>query len=226
MENTVVPNYLQESSLLAPGLLYPAFCITCVLVFFYRIKRQRREWYRPPGRQMDSKSLPPGKSSGKQPAATAGQHMSTSGNVTASPFPSACDVLRPLSQTTSLPSSGHVAATVLGQKNHDQAQPPRPTGTLPAAHSHSLSNQSSSTGSEATRRPSDSSEGSGDESRQHPVSLSAAASQPIEESQRPAPGTPDSNRRPVQKNNETTQNLYDVDTDGVRTWKRLIVEYN
>lgn len=98
----------------------------------------------------------------------------------AGPPSTARDVLRPLSQTSSFPSSGSIVAAM-----HEQKQ--------------------SAPGNAVNDRPSESSGSS-----QSPTD--AATSETTGSS--------------VQKRSEVVQQMRDVDDEGVRTWRRLIVEYS
>ncbi|KAJ5511808.1 hypothetical protein LT330_003571 [Penicillium expansum] len=99
------------------------------------------------------------------------QSIMEKGTITssASHFPSACDILQPLSLTCLLPSSGALAAQAREQQSERSAL----TASSPA------SSQASS---------------------------------------------PDASEE-VQKRNETTQQMSNEDSEGVRTWKRVVVEY-
>ncbi|KAJ5167024.1 uncharacterized protein N7482_005805 [Penicillium canariense] len=94
---------------------------------------------------------------------------------TVPPPASACDVLRPLSQSGAFPSSGAVAARAREQMQAGKASPSSPE-----------------TSATQTRSTEASSEAGG----------------------------------PVQRHSELVQQMCEVDADGVRTWRRLIVEYS
>lgn len=95
------------------------------------------------------------------------------------PSPSACDVLKPLSGDSGLPSSGEIAAKVREQGD----QPGKEVGTT----------------------------GSPKVTEANSISHSGSRTE-----------VPSS----VQKRSESVQQMHEIDADGVRTWKRVIVEYS
>ena len=92
---------------------------------------------------------------------------------TSPPGSSACDILKPLSQNSSFPSSGTVAA-----KAREQMQ----TADSPTSTSSPVATQSFS-------------------------------------------GSSDETREPTHRRTESVQQMRDVDAEGERSWRRLIVEY-
>lgn len=247
-EQLVIPQSLLVSS---PQILYPILCLICLLILVQRIRR-RRGWFARFGRQMDSRKSLPERPGGKETAGTAvGQESKSNRDIShnvVAPLPSASDVLQPLYHCTPLPSSGHLAA-VLSQER--QAAGNRPSLTKPETPKES----SSSPGSISTRtvpsgqvhasesygQPCQSANEEANTSPNHaglsPSTSGAPVMNPQQQNtstgistashgQPPIPNASGSGVvQSVQRHSDTTHHLYDVDEQGVRTWKRQVVEY-
>ncbi|KAL3452274.1 hypothetical protein BJX65DRAFT_176599 [Aspergillus insuetus] len=222
----------RDSRFLLCGLVYAITCIVCILVLVQRIRsRQRRRRLLLEG-QMDS---PFEKVSGEESsgATGAGLPSPTHGlyDVRAS-LPSACDILQPLSQSSSLPPSGYLAA-VLGQERRnrlEKAYEEEKRNVRP-----SISPLPSPDDSSSLASPSDRSHGnppSGFESSPTQADHSSqATSPPIERgAEKEDQGHPSSpglrETQSVQKRSQQVHILHDVDDEGVRTWRRWVIEYS
>ena len=244
-EQLVIPQSVFVSS---SQILYPVLCLVCLLLLVQRFRR-RRAWFARFGRQMDSRKSLPERPGGKETAGTAvGQESKSNRDVSpnfVAPLPSASDVLRPLSHCTPLPPSGHLAAALSQERQAGN----RPSLTRPETPKESsspgpISTRSVSSGqvpaSESHRRPCQS---AGEEARSSPnhrglsPSSSGAPVMNLQQNsstgistashgRQPSPGASGSGAvQSVQRHSETTHHLYDVDEQGVRTWKRQVVEY-
>lgn len=244
----------QELQITSTQILYPVLCLICLLLLVQRIKHRSR-WSALSRRQMDSqKSLPEtsGASGNKEkPAGTAAvdqqqQPISNSppkdlSRDVRAPLPSACDILQPLSWRTPLPSSGHLAA-MLSQERHAGSRP-----SLTETPAEPLSPESSSThaapgGSvHASGSHQGFSENADQEAKRSPRSGSgsgAGSSELVKTPQSaflpPSTGILSDGRSRLgsnvvstaQKRSETVQHLQDTDENGVRKWKRKVVEYS
>lgn len=235
-------------------LIYSTACIICALVIFRHIKRQHRRTHShaiPPerrkmrsspdtsggGEQREKSSHPvsvrtPNHSMEDPSLATTGP---TSPASTIPPFPSACDILQPLSQLTSLPTSGHVAAAVARGLKLDWPFANTLLDQAPGAPGWSLvpGRDLRPDGSRSSPRPAaeDPFGGPGGYSGSDPARSLALAcagpalpvcghslSRPVSEAEEGWGG--------VQKRSETVQVLHDGDAQGPRSWRRLIVEYS
>lgn len=181
------------------------------------------------------------------------QSMSNSRDLShqvAAPLPSACDILQPLSQRTQLPPSGHLASVLsrercaghpwpsLANSESPTESSPRPISTHTVSGgqanvggSHRSLYQSE--GEEANNSPNH--EGLSPSTSDAPVmgmqshsSLPPSTGTSTTSHRRSfIPDAPESNNVvQAKKRSETVQHLQDVDEHGVRTWKRLVVEYN
>lgn len=168
----------------------------------------------------------------------------------AAPLPSACGILQPLSQRTQLPPSGHLASVLSRERCGEHpslslASSESPMESTPRSIStHTVSGGQvnvggshrslyQSEGEEANNSPNH--EGFSPSTSGAPVmSMQANSSLPPSTGSSTASHrrsfTPDAsgsnNAVQAQKRSETVQHLQDVDEHGVRTWKRLVVEYN
>lgn len=244
-EKLVIPQSVLVSS---SQILYPILCLICLLILVQRIRR-RRGWFARFGRQMDSRKSLPESPGGKETAGTAvGQESNSnrdiSHNVVVAPLPSASDVLQPLSHCTPLPSSGHLAA-VLSQERQAGNRPsltkpetpkesssspgPISTRTVSSGQVHASESYGQSANEEANTSPnhrglSPSTSGAPvmNLQQQNPSTGISTASQ----GRQPSPDASGSGAvQSVQRHSETTHHLYNVDEQGVRTWKRQVVEY-
>ena len=243
-EQLVIPQSVLVSS---SQILYPVFCLICLLLV--QRFRRRRGWFARFGRQMDSRKSLPERPGGKETAGTAvGQESKSNRDVSPSfvaPLPSASDVLRPLSHCTPLPPSGHLAAALSQERQAGN----RPSLTKPETPKESSSPGSMTTrtvlssqvhASESHRRPCQSAVEEARSSPNHRGLLPSTSGAPVMNlQQNPLTGisTASQGRPPspnasgsgvvqsVQRHSETTHHLYDVDEQGVRTWKRQVVEY-
>lgn len=241
----------QELPVTSTQLLYPVLCLICILLFVQRIKH-RRSWPALSRRQMHSqKSLPetpPGGNKEKTTgtAAAVDQQQQTMSNSPSkdlscdvrAPLPSACDILQPLSQYTPLPSSGHLAA-MLSQERQGGNRPSltmepetpmesscpefssthaAPGGSIHASGLHQRADQ------EAVRSPN---KGFSLESPQSSAFLPPSSRLTGISLSGIGHLGPESNMvYTVQKRSETVQHLRGADEIGVRTWRRLVVEYS
>jgi hypothetical protein len=216
----------RDSRALLFGLVYPAICITCILVLARRIRCRQRRRYLLLGGQMDP---PSEKSGGEQsPSATNAERSDPPPNpYDRAPLPSACDILQPLSRSSPLPPSGYLAA-VLGQERRNQMaqayQQESQDLQQPASSPYSGSDGSPSAAGRTDRRNSPSRIGSSptqaDDSSQ---ATSPPSGRGAETDDQGLPSSPDSGS--IKKRSQQVQFLHDVDDQGVRTWRRWVVEY-
>lgn len=217
------------------GTVFPVACIVCILVLVRGARRRRRGRYVISEKQMDPRSPLPDRSGGEAPV---GQEVpypkDPSYNVAR--LPSACDILQPLSQLAPLPSSGYLASMLgrEGSGKEKQSYPQDQSSQVPAAFL-ATSSASSSGSRPTTSHTNDSyrsgslSEGSdasrrGSEDPQH-IALSPTGWRTEANSEGfGGLSDPDQVQR-VEKRNQVAQQLYDVDEEGIRTWRRLMVEY-
>ncbi|PLB43544.1 hypothetical protein P170DRAFT_513896 [Aspergillus steynii IBT 23096] len=217
------------------GITFPVACVACILVLVQRIRRRRQGRFVLPEKQMDPQPPLPDRSGGKAPVGQGVPYpKGSSHDVTR--MPSACDILQPLSQLAPLPSSGYLAAMIGRERSgkDKQSYPEDQSSQSSAAYMASFSASSSdsrpttshtndsyrsgsfSEGSDASRR--------GSEDPQH-IALSPTGWR-TEETPEEFVGLSDLDRaQSVQKRSQVVQQLYDVDEEGVRTWRRLMVEY-
>ena len=267
-------------------LLYTSLAIICILAIFRHIKRQRTHLYAPPPkrRKMSSPDLnPSGEHSEKSflPVSVPQSHTpnhsmhattspaastSISTSTATAPFPSACDILQPLSQLTPLPASGHVAAAVIRGRKLDWnftslfPEPAQIQGPGPS-QSRRGSSADPETPNPASLHPDETVSALPTSSRPaipvavdcesasvagigralvsgsavcschpHPfpsvVAHGSSHGDDIFASETGVDVNHDHATGSVQRRNETVHFLQDSDTDGPRSWKRLIVEYN
>ncbi|OJJ49925.1 hypothetical protein ASPZODRAFT_139271 [Penicilliopsis zonata CBS 506.65] len=226
---------LQSASLAL--LLYPGFCILCVVILIRRVRRQYRERQSP---------LPSSQDSNKPSHATRPKVMDEEkalpvdeSILTVPPLPSACDVLQPLSHMTPLPSSGYIASlrkqAPLGEDgqllSHEEHTFPPP---------YDFYRYHSSPGKQSEQSPSSLRPGESQRKEipepveggidTHPSTPKHQRFGSSSESHGPgspsSPGSADTQSiQSVQRLSETSQLMHDVDSVGMRTWKRLTVEY-
>lgn len=176
------------------------------------------------------------------------------GSSVTAPFPSASDILQPLSQLAPLPTSGHVAAAVSRGSKLDWNFSSTATDAFPdrGQNSRQTHLQPGSPGADSDLSSDESHPAvpvgeedpvSGAQAVRHavPVSRSAPGQSPRAYCQPPPfPGTvvygppfcgsflfaPVMRKdEEVQKRNEMVQFCQESDVEGVRSWRRLIVEY-
>ncbi|KAL4762691.1 uncharacterized protein BDW70DRAFT_149199 [Aspergillus foveolatus] len=218
------PNLFKDSGNSRLGLVYPIICIICAFMLARRIRHRQRTKYILPRGQMDT---PSEKHGGEQSPGPSDPELSYSTRDIhhCLPLPSACDILRPLSHSTSLPSSGYLAAALIEERRQkmDQAYQLESECTSPTSPNCTTVGESALVGlrtdcnllsgtvnsptptddsSQATSLPTRRSADVAD--RQHPNSLDFGAS------------------RSVQKRGEHVEFLRDVDEEGARTWRRLL----
>ncbi|KAL2855826.1 hypothetical protein BJY01DRAFT_243014 [Aspergillus pseudoustus] len=221
---------LSDFRFLLGGLVYAITCIVCILVLVQRIRsRQRRRLLEG---QMDS---PFEKSGGEESSDATNSGLSYSTHypydVRAS-FPSACDILQPLSHSSSLPPSGYLAA-LLGQERINRVEQTfeqvnrdiRPSSS-PRPSSDDSSSVASPTDRSRRSRPSriERSPTQADHSSQAtspPIGRGAEGDDHGLPSS-PGPGEPES----IQKRSQHVHLLRDVDEEGPRTWRRWVIEYS
>ncbi|KAL2827628.1 hypothetical protein BDW59DRAFT_144091 [Aspergillus cavernicola] len=210
------------------GIVYSAICITCICVFAWRIRRGQRRRYMLLGGQMDP---PSEKSGGEQSSGTTSAEISYD----RAPLPSACDILQPLSHSSPLPPSGYLAA-VLGQERRNMMEQAyqqtyqQENRSIQSTSSPSSPDNSPSVASRTNRRHR--SPPSGTESSPTQADNSSQATPPQTErgagtDDQGHSSSPDSGEnQSIQKRNQRVEILHDVDEEGVRTWRRWVVEYS
>ncbi|KAF9884142.1 hypothetical protein FE257_002263 [Aspergillus nanangensis] len=154
-------------------------------------------------------------------------HLRDNTSLATSSLPSARDILQPLSHLTALPSSGYLAA-VLGRERHARAIP------TPAAQASLAENLPG--GAHPMNRRSDTIErggGTSDESRAEVEDPQWTAFTPTgwrgeEINNEEAFGVSGAGQIPpvIQQRSQTVQYLHDVDEEGSRSWRRVVVEYS
>lgn len=244
----------QELQITSTQILYPALCLICLLLLVQRIKH-RSGWSALSRGQMDSqKSLPEtsdasGNKEKPAGAAAVGQQQQPMSNSppkdlsrdVRAPLPSACDILQPLSWCTPLPSSGHLA-TMLSQERHVGSRltlaetPAEPsssesssTHTAPGSSVHASGSHqgfSENADQEAKRsyRPGSGPGAGSSELVKTPQSAFLPPSTGISNDGRSRSGS--NVVSTAQKRSETVQHLQDTDENGLRKWKRKVLEYS
>ncbi|KAL4795440.1 hypothetical protein BDV19DRAFT_170808 [Aspergillus venezuelensis] len=206
------------------GIIYPAICIICALFLVWRIRNRQRARYTLLGPQMDA---PSEKGGGDQPSGATSEGFSHLTNTAHNfaPLPSACDILQPLSHSWPLPPSGYLA-TVLSERRRNDSQPQR-SNELAQPTTPRTPPWPSTITRRTDRRPPLGNESSPTQTDY----LSPATSPPIgrnaEEDDRGLPRSPESGElQSVQKRSEQVQLLHEADEQGVRTWRRWVIEYS
>ncbi|RAL07175.1 uncharacterized protein BO97DRAFT_409196 [Aspergillus homomorphus CBS 101889] len=227
---TAIPKNIQIVSL---GFVYSAACIVCVLLLLQRIRR-RRLGFAPSKRRMDPLSSSLEKGGGEVPPGAVGQGYSVtylqdpiSDSVGA--LPSACDVLQPLSHLSQLPSSGYLAAVLARERSSwmQQTYPPEKPALQTSGDADmeatvissvcqdnlgGLSSERLSGGSmipKAPQRTGSSPVGWRTESQEPPLSVAES-----------------SGPHPSRKSGHAVQYMQEANEEGVRTWRRVVVEYS
>ncbi|KAL5339909.1 hypothetical protein BJX70DRAFT_142974 [Aspergillus crustosus] len=206
----------ENSRALLFGIIYPAIYITCALLLAQRIRRRQRRKYMQLERQMNTpseKDVAGGKQSSG--ATTAEVSEPTHTIYDRAPLPSACDILQPLSHSVPLPPSGHLVNMLIeqaGQRENRIIQPSGPShhgfgdATPVDLRTHHTSIQGSPTHSDDSSQPTS-------PSSRRSVGYNA--------------DSPDSGEaQSVQRRSQQVQFLHEADGEGVRTWKRYVVEYS
>ncbi|KAF7597598.1 hypothetical protein BBP40_000076 [Aspergillus hancockii] len=221
-------------------ITFAVACTLCILALVQRIRRRQLGKYARLERQMDPRSFsfsPNEKRGGEQPADVVGRGIPyypgedpSSSSYGVAGLPSACDILLPLSHSTQLPSSGYLAA-VLGREQDSRAtqvyqQPQPPCVGGPSELDPRDTSRPSTAGTDTRRSSSSGSGGDGllpsEESRSYIEAADRSAVDAQEFSGMSALGEACS----VQKRSQVVQHLFDVDGEGVRTYRRMMVEYN
>ncbi|PYH48411.1 uncharacterized protein BP01DRAFT_353560 [Aspergillus saccharolyticus JOP 1030-1] len=235
---TAIPKKIEIVSL---GIIYSAACIACVLLLLQRIRRRRLR-YAQLARQMDPLSSSLEKGGGEGPASPGRQGYRVAyqdltdpiGPNISSSFPSACDVLQPLSHFSELPSSGHLAA-ILTRERSSWTRPPYPLEEPALSVSGdadmkvtaiSSTCQDGDFGSSISERVNG---GSIDSSAPPRTGLSPVGWRTTSHSQEPpAPKVAESSSGPhtARKSGHAVQYMREEDEEGVRSWKRVVVEYS
>ncbi|OJK04779.1 hypothetical protein ASPACDRAFT_1851741 [Aspergillus aculeatus ATCC 16872] len=230
---TAIPKNNQIASL---GIIYSVACIVCALVLLQRIRRRRLR-YASAERQMDPLSSSLEKGGGDGPSSPVGQgygvaYLQYPISHHASSFPSACDVLQPLSHSSQLPSSGYLAAVLTRERSSWTSQ-----------HSYSSEELAQpAPGNAAMNRIFNSSTCQNDLGGLSPERLNGGSmapnapprtgSSPVgwrteSHSQEPPLNVAESSgTQPTRKSEYAVQYMRDADEEGVRTWKRVVVEYS
>ncbi|OJJ73604.1 hypothetical protein ASPBRDRAFT_509469 [Aspergillus brasiliensis CBS 101740] len=160
------------------------------------------------------------------------------------PFPSACDVLQPLSHLSPLPSSGYLAAVLARERSHWTKQAAAPDGHLvplsPGCAASAPAQDHRSATPPAVRMH----DRLSDSSPEAPTHGPMVVSDPLRQPGIPAPvqwhanpsitsheqGVPSIanliGSHPSQKCGYAVQFLHDADEEGVRSWRRLMIEYS
>ncbi|KAJ0426655.1 hypothetical protein BJY00DRAFT_272650 [Aspergillus carlsbadensis] len=223
---------LCDSRFLLCGLVYAIACIVCILVLVQRIRRRQRRRRLLLEGQMDS---PFEKFSGEESSGATGARLPslTHGlyDVRAS-LPSACDILQPLSKSSPLPPSGYLA-TVLGQERRnrlEQAYEQENRNVRPSGSPLPSPDDPSSLASPANLGHGNPPSGIEISPTQAEHS-SQATSPPIERgAEMEDQGLPSSpglrETQSVQKRSQQVHVLHDVDDEGVRTFRRWVIEYS
>ncbi|PLN77549.1 hypothetical protein BDW42DRAFT_176626 [Aspergillus taichungensis] len=238
------------------GILYPALCVIGIVLLARRIRHHRQRKYQLPERRQESlRPLSPAEKSGGDMSAGQGaaapcirdpSHNALTTTAATSSFPSACDILQPLSQLTPLPSSGHLAA-ILGRAKRQEHPANEKPGGGPGGESGASAGPSSdhSRPSTSETQASDLSGGGSDQSSYSGIGDSLPPMAPTPTEWRPVgslagnysshdgyfdgselSGESAGPQPPVQKSRQVVQLLHDADEEGVRTWRRLMVEYS
>lgn len=218
----------EDSRGLLFGIIYPAIGITCVFVLVRRIRRQQRRKYVHLGGQMDT---PSGKSGGKEPSSATSVGTSCPNHTShdPAPLPSACDILQPLSLLSPLPPSGYLAAVLNEERRkrveqpyqveNERVQPMSP----PCTNSEDSASMVVRTDCDPPSRFDDSPTQTDDSS----LATFVPARRSAEDDDQGSPSSPDSCEfQSVQKRSQHVEFLRDVDEEGVRTWRRWVIEYN
>ena len=246
------------------GILYPALCVIGIVLLARRIRYSRQRKYQLPERRQDSlrPSSPAEKSGGDMSAgqgAAAPCIRDPSHNVVTttaaaaaaaaatSSFPSACDILQPLSQLTPLPSSGHLAAILDRAKRQENSANEKPASgpggdsgaSAGPSSDYSRPSTSETQASDLSGGGSDQSSYSGTRDLLPPMAPTPTEWRPVESlagyhssshdgyfDGSKLSGEPAGPRPPVQESRHVVQLLHDADEEGVRTWTRLMVEYS
>ncbi len=218
----------EDSRDLLFGIIYPAIGIICVLVLVRRIRRQRRKNYVLVGRQMDT---PSAKSGGEEPssATSVGTSYRTHTVHDPAPFPSACDILQPLSLSSPLPPSGYLAS-VLNEERRKRVEQPyqvEDKRVQPMSPPCTDSENSASMAIRTDCDPPSRFEGSPTQADYSSQATFAPTRRSAEDDDQGSPHSPDSRESQfVQKRSQHVQFLRDVDEEGVRTWRRWVIEYS
>ncbi|KAL4869803.1 hypothetical protein BDV12DRAFT_72781 [Aspergillus spectabilis] len=220
----------EDSRALLFGIIYPAICIICALVIAQRIRRGQQRKYMQLERQMDT---PSEKGGGEESSGATNADISYPTHIIydRASLPSAYEILQPLSHSSPLPPSGYLA-TVLRQERSqkiEQAKQQENRSIQPSSSSGYGSGDSAPVNLRTHHSQRDPSSGI-----QVPPTQSDDSSQAASFSSTRGEGdshglasSPDSGEiQPVQKRSQQVQFLRDVDEDGVRTWRRWVVEYS
>lgn len=215
----------EDSRDLLFGIIYPAIGIICVFVLVRRIRHQQRRKYVLLEGQMDT---PSGKSGGEEPssATSVGTFYPTHTSHDPAPLPSACDILQPLSLSSPLPPSGYLAAVLNEERRKRVEQPYLVENERIQPMSPPCTNSASMAVRTDCDPPSrfDDSPTQADDSSQ---ATFAPTRRSAEDDDQGSPNSPDSCEfQSVQKRSQHVQHLRDVDEEGIRTWRRWVIEYS
>ncbi|KAL4934110.1 uncharacterized protein BDV17DRAFT_278472 [Aspergillus undulatus] len=209
-----------DSRDLSLGIIYPVICIICAFFLVRRIRHRQRTRYTLSEGQMKTQSE---KSGGKQTSGATNEGFAHPMDAThyRAHLPSACDILRPLSHSSSLPPSGYLAAVLTQERRNPRQYQHDNEHVRPTSSSGTNSLESASV---AWRT--DLNQPSGIESSPTQTDDSSQATSPLispsaDGFDRELPSSPDSGEaQSVQKRSQQVQFLRDVDEEGVRTWRR------
>ncbi|TPR02200.1 hypothetical protein CAN33_0043115 [Aspergillus niger] len=240
----------KDIRILSLAILYVIVSLFCILVLLVqRLRRPppyRSYAYVPPERQMmDPPPFTPSEkcdrggivgSGGEEPVGRTSQGVG--------PFPSACDVLQPLSQLSPLPSSGYLAAVLARERSHWTKQASGSDGHLVPLSPGCAASAPAHDHRSATPPAVGMDDRVGDSSSEAPTHCSMVVSDPRRQPGTPAPvqchanpiatsheqGVPSIanliGSHPSQNCGYAVQYLHDADEEGVRSWRRLMIEYS
>lgn len=216
---------LKDLRILLFGTLYSAICVTCICVRCIG-QRRRREYTSSKG-QMD---LPSEKCGGEESSGAAGEDLCHPAHILhdLTPLLSACDILQPLSKTVLLPPSGSIVAILEQERKNmieiaDEQEEP---SIEPVSFPSSSSSSSEDAPSVHMNLPSavESPPTQGDDSSQATSPPTERAAEKDEQVCSCSPAF--SATGSVQKRSQRLEFLHAVDEEGVRTWRRWVVEYS
>ncbi|RDW89852.1 uncharacterized protein DSM5745_01627 [Aspergillus mulundensis] len=221
-------NIFKDSGDLRFGIFYPIICIICALVLVRRIRGRQRTKYMLPRGQMGTPSEKHGGEQSPGPSIP-DPFYSTHATHHRAPLPSACDILRPLSHFSPLPSSGYLAAALNKERRSRMEQDSQlENGCLQPTNSDCTTTEDSALVAERTDpNPSSGTEGSPTETDDSSQATSLSTRQSADVADREHSSSLDPGEaRSVQRRSEHVEFLRDVDEEGARTWRRWVVEYS
>ncbi|EAW07521.1 uncharacterized protein ACLA_022350 [Aspergillus clavatus NRRL 1] len=218
----------QDLHALLFGIIYPALSVICIVILARTVRRRRQGRYALPQRQMDSHLSKLEKHGDDQPAQEMKLQTSRSGSSPrAVPFPTACDILQPLSHLTPLPPSGYLASMLGGGLSVAQVGTSENESTVMSDCKDIHRDDDRPTTSDTNDSRVDSFAESQPQQHQQHEAAAVPATWSTENHEQEVFELPGSDEPPsIQRRNQTVHFPQVVDPDGARSWKRLIVEYN